>query len=184
MLPETAPDPSSIWIDGYWNWDNRYREYTWVEGYWTVAPAENAYWIPGYWESFKNGYRWIDAHWIPQNYLPYFGYFSGRYDYYGRPVYYHRPHYDTTNGYVYQYDHNPNHRIEGYNSSANFNFSPKKERERINMNYRNARSAPTTSYKQAETQIRNKNDYSTKIGYDLSSKNVNVNNTIVYNSVK
>ncbi|MCC8146542.1 MAG: YXWGXW repeat-containing protein [Bacteroidales bacterium] len=44
----SAPASNYIWIDGYWSWDNYYREYVWVQGYWALAPYSNAYWMPGY----------------------------------------------------------------------------------------------------------------------------------------
>ncbi|GHT47901.1 hypothetical protein AGMMS49965_26110 [Bacteroidia bacterium] len=83
----------------------------WLQGYWEIAPYANAYWIPGYWQAYQSGYRWIDAHWLPRSQYFSFGYYDGRYDYYGRPVYYHRPHSDHYYGYAYAYDHHPEHRV-------------------------------------------------------------------------
>jgi hypothetical protein len=140
-----APTPDYIWIDGYWTWDYRHHNYVWVQGRWALAPYADAYWIPGYWEYYRSGYRWIDACWMPRTGRINFGYCNGRYDYYGRPVYYH--HYDPRSyrhGYAYSYDHNPDHRKKGYNSSSHFNSSPGKEREAINRKYNNPRPAPTT----------------------------------------
>jgi hypothetical protein len=150
-----APAPDYIWIDGYWNWDYRYRNYVWVEGHWALAPYADAYWIPGYWEYYRKGYRWIDACWIPRIHQMYFGYYNGRYDYYGRPVYYH--HYDPReyrHGYAYKYDHNPNHRKKGYNSSPHFNSSSSRERGSINKKNNNPRLAPTTQRPASQNKSR------------------------------
>jgi hypothetical protein len=125
------PSPNHIWIDGYWSWDSRYRDYVWVQGYWALAPYVNAYWIPGYWEYNRSGYRWIDACWLPRDYHLSYGYYSGRYDYYGRPVYYQQPSRVSQYGYSYSYDHRPEYRGKGYSSSPSFNEAPKNERNRI-----------------------------------------------------
>jgi len=135
-----APSPDYVWIDGYWTWDYPSRNYIWMQGYWALAPYPGAYWIPGYWERYRSGYRWINACWLPRNYYLNYGYFNGRYDYYGRPVYYHRPPANYSRGYAYVYDHNPNHRVKGYNSSPNYNAAPQRERERIDRQQANARS--------------------------------------------
>ncbi|MDR0427856.1 MAG: YXWGXW repeat-containing protein [Dysgonamonadaceae bacterium] len=148
-----APAPDYVWIDGYWSWDDYYREYVWVQGYWARAPYRDAYWIPGYWEFYGNGYRWINAYWSPRNIHIRFGYYNGRYDYFGRPVYYHRPHHHRHYGYVYSYDHNPKHRGRGYNSSSYFNETPRNERDRINKSS-NIRQAATTRSRQDVSQIR------------------------------
>jgi hypothetical protein len=131
-----TPGPDYIWVDGYWTWDSRYREYVWIQGYWAVAPYSGAYWIPGYWERYRNGYRWVEACWLPRDYHLHFGYYSGRYDYYGRPVYYHQPSRESRVGYSYAYDHRPEHIGKGYSSSPRFNEAPSSERNKINKEYR------------------------------------------------
>lgn len=157
-----SPGIDYIWIDGYWTWDSYYYEYRWVDGYWAIAPYSGAYWVPGYWEYYRGGYRWIDAYWIPRGSHIHYGYSNGRYDYYGRPVYYHQPNHSSY-GYAYSYDPNPNHRERGYNSSAYFNNYSTGERDRINREYRNPRQAPTTSSRQEANQIRgNRNDYTSR----------------------
>jgi hypothetical protein len=159
----SAPGPNYVWIDGYWSWDNYYREYVWVQAYWAVAPYVNAYWIPGYWESYRNGYRWIDACWLPRDYRLNYGYYSGRYDYYGRPVYYHQPGRESRYAYTYSYDHRPEYRDKGYSSSPRFNETPKSERNRITSDYQkqstNSRSSSSTTKSRQETiKIRTDND--------------------------
>ncbi|MDR0413224.1 MAG: hypothetical protein LBH61_05440, partial [Dysgonamonadaceae bacterium] len=130
-----APSPDHIWVEGYWTWDTPRREYIWVQGYWALAPYVGAYWVPGYWEYYASGYRWVDAYWIPRNTHLAFGYYDGRYDYYGRPVYYHRPA-SHPRGYAYGYDHDPKHRTRRYSSSVHFNESSREERDRINREHK------------------------------------------------
>ncbi|MDR1562706.1 MAG: hypothetical protein LBS54_06445 [Dysgonamonadaceae bacterium] len=126
----TSPGPGYVWLDGYWTWDARYREYIWVQGRWEIVPYAGAFWIPGYWDYVSGGYRWIDACWLPRNYDIRYGYYSGRYDYYGRPVYYHRPKVDTHAGFAYGYDHRQSSRGKGYSSSRSFNDEPRDVRSR------------------------------------------------------
>ncbi|MDR3062423.1 MAG: YXWGXW repeat-containing protein [Dysgonamonadaceae bacterium] len=116
------PAPHYVWIDGYWAWDAPRRTYVWIDGHWAYPPYDGAYWIPGYWEKVNRGYAWINAGWAPRNYRMHFGYYAGRYDYYGRPVYYHKPdHYHHHHVYVYSYDHRPDYRGRGHSSSAYYN---------------------------------------------------------------
>jgi hypothetical protein len=110
------PGPKYIWIDGYWTWDYYRGAYTWVNGYWAKAPYYQAVWVPGYWEYRPAGYVWIDATWYRPGYLPY-GYYDGRYDYYGRKVYYPQVVYGTgQRGYSYSYDHRSEYRGNEYSS--------------------------------------------------------------------
>jgi hypothetical protein len=155
-----APSPDHIWIDGYWTWDNRYREYVWVQGYWALAPYQDAYWLPGYWEYYGNGYRWVDAYWTPRDFRLNFGYYDGRYDYYGRPVYYPPQSDSRRRGYAYGYDHNPDHRGKRYNSSTYFNESSRKEQERINREYKSARSDSNASSRQPASRNTGSNNRS------------------------
>jgi len=142
-----APAANYIWIDGYWTWDYGYREYVWVPGRWEAAPYAGAVWLPGYWEYYQNGYRWIDAAWLPRNYTMRYGYSSGRYDYYGRPVYYPMPSSNERSGYAYSYDHRPEYRSKSYSSSQTFNNTPKTERTRVTQEYRKEASTATTPAK-------------------------------------
>jgi len=157
-----APAPNYVWIDGYWTWDYNYREYVWVQGHWEVAPYTGAYWIPGYWEYYSNGYRWINATWLPRDYAMRYGYYSGRYDYFGRPVYYQRPTFDNHYGFAYGYDHRTDFRGRGYSSSPAFNDQPRDVRKRENQAFysestNNSRNASTSRTSQGEIRIRDDN---------------------------
>ncbi|GHT60039.1 hypothetical protein AGMMS50239_08120 [Bacteroidia bacterium] len=162
-----SPGPDYVWVDGYWTWDYRYREYVWAQGYWALAPYAGAFWIPGYWEYYRSGYRWIDACWLPRNHQFAYGYYNGRYDYYGRPVYYDRPRNNVRRGYAYTYDNRPEYRSKGYSSSPRFNDAPKNERTRITREYqqqtRNSTQPANTDRNRQETiRIRESNTQRSK----------------------
>jgi hypothetical protein len=64
-LPESRPEQplgKDHWIAGYWEWNG---EWTWLPGYWTSKPADDAEWVVAHWETFglDGGYRWIGGHW-------------------------------------------------------------------------------------------------------------------------
>ena len=118
------PSPRYVWIDGYWLWDPYRATYTWVNGYWSRAPYTGAIWVPGYWEYRPAGYVWIGPTWLPRGYSMPYGYYDGRYDYFGRPVYYPRPPvYASGNrgGYSYSYDHRPQYTGREYSSYSDEN---------------------------------------------------------------
>jgi hypothetical protein len=102
-----APNPNYIWIDGHYIWNPQINTYVWVDGHWTLPPYMGALWVPGCWELTPFGYRWINAYWAPRNHQFQYGHHKGRYDYYGRPVYYNKPNNKPRQGYAFRYDHNP-----------------------------------------------------------------------------
>lgn len=52
----------SIWIPGYWAWDEDRNDYIWVSGAWRVSPPDRN-WIPGYWHETENGHQWVSGFW-------------------------------------------------------------------------------------------------------------------------
>ncbi len=54
------PAPGYVWIDGYWEWHNRWA---WRNGYWAKPPRARATWEPGRWERGNRGWRWHEGHW-------------------------------------------------------------------------------------------------------------------------
>lgn len=137
-----SPDPSYIWIDGYWTWDPRMRGYVWVQGFWALAPFPGAIWTPGFWQSYRGGYRWIDARWWPGDSFM-FGFQNNRFDYYGRPVFFPRPRTAYDRGYVINYDNRPETRGKGYSSSPVFNNAPSNERSRMTKDFQRTTSSST-----------------------------------------
>ena len=82
LIDEIAPEiklgaRGSIWIPGYWAWDDERNDFLWVSGVWRVPPP-NQRWIPGYWQEVVDpvgSYRWISGFWVADNadnieYLP------------------------------------------------------------------------------------------------------------------
>ena len=66
--PQGSSD--SIWIEGYWEWSQPLRQYTWLPGFWRRAP-ENLRWHAGAWVSAPDGVvrhpgYWYDAQRQPQ----------------------------------------------------------------------------------------------------------------------
>ena len=61
----SPPSSASIWIDGYWNWDN--QRYSWQAGRYESPPQANVVWIaPSYVRDVK-GYRYTPGRWGNQN---------------------------------------------------------------------------------------------------------------------
>ncbi len=57
-------ESESIWIPGYWAWDEDREDFIWVSGAWRVSPPDRT-WIPGYWHETDNGHQWISGFWAP-----------------------------------------------------------------------------------------------------------------------
>ena len=59
-VEDPNPGPGSIWRDGYWKWEGRWK---WQKGGWILKPSEDSVWVPGFWK--KNGHHWVwvDGHW-------------------------------------------------------------------------------------------------------------------------
>ena len=56
-----APPPGLyIWIDGFWNWNDRY---VWERGHWATPPREHAAWVAPRYEREGQGYRYAPGHW-------------------------------------------------------------------------------------------------------------------------
>ncbi len=65
-----CPGPDYVWVSGYWDWDDYYRDYVWVDGTWALPPRRGWAWTDGYWECGPNGYIWISGYWS-NPYRPY-----------------------------------------------------------------------------------------------------------------
>jgi len=64
--PDMKPEgENSVWIPGYWSWDDDRKDFIWVSGVWRVPPP-GFRWMPGYWqEAAGQGYQWISGYWMP-----------------------------------------------------------------------------------------------------------------------
>ena len=64
--PDMKPEgQNSVWIPGYWSWDDERRDFIWVSGVWRVPPPGYR-WMPGYWQDVPGqGYQRISGYWMP-----------------------------------------------------------------------------------------------------------------------
>jgi hypothetical protein len=59
------PSASSIWIDGYWNWDS--QRYSWQAGRYEVPPQPGVIWVAPRYDRDANGYRYTPGQWSRQD---------------------------------------------------------------------------------------------------------------------
>ena len=65
--PDMKPEgENSVWIPGYWSWDDDRKDFIWVSGVWRVPPPGYR-WMPGYWQEapVQSGHQWISGYWMP-----------------------------------------------------------------------------------------------------------------------
>jgi hypothetical protein len=63
MPPEVKPEgENSLWIPGYWSWDDDRKDFIWVSGVWRVPPPDYR-WVPGYWQEAQGGFQWVSGFW-------------------------------------------------------------------------------------------------------------------------
>lgn len=68
--PEQKPDePDTVWIPGYWAWDDDRDDFLWVSGIWRRIP-QGRQWISGYWADLPDDaagegdrYQWVAGRW-------------------------------------------------------------------------------------------------------------------------
>ncbi len=72
VVAPPRPDPSYVWVEGYWYPVGHGHHYKWHDGYWTRPPYMGAQWVtprhdgerfyPGYWDGdrghFDHDHRW------------------------------------------------------------------------------------------------------------------------------
>ena len=51
--------PGHVWVDGYWEWNDFYGQYTWQRARW-IKIKRNHYWVPGFWEISVGGFFWVE----------------------------------------------------------------------------------------------------------------------------
>ena len=57
-----TPSPDARWIEGYWTWNERRKDFDWVTGVWRVAPA-GKFWVSGYWRRDPTGWSRVPGFW-------------------------------------------------------------------------------------------------------------------------
>ncbi|RPI59128.1 MAG: hypothetical protein EHM48_09355 [Planctomycetaceae bacterium] len=66
MRREVRPSPPSrdyVWIQGYYNYDDRARHYVWVNGHYVKPPRPSAKWEPDRWEKSGKDHKYQPGHW-------------------------------------------------------------------------------------------------------------------------
>lgn len=62
LPPDQKPEGDSVWIPGYWSWDDERNDYLWVSGIWRAAPPGFT-WMPGYFRDLGGRYQWVSGMW-------------------------------------------------------------------------------------------------------------------------
>ena len=86
-VPPPAPNPSAVWMAGYWDWRANLGRHVWIAGHWAMPPRLGVVYMPPSWHLGANGlYYRAPGRWIP----------GAPRDAYGRHIAYDtlgRPHY-------------------------------------------------------------------------------------------
>ena len=59
--PGRSPDPSAVWIPGYWDYTG--AGYVWTPGRWEVPPPMATSYIAAHWETRGNAYVFVRGYW-------------------------------------------------------------------------------------------------------------------------
>ena len=62
MPPEEKPAGDSLWMGGYWAWDDDRKDFLWVSGIWRTPPP-NKQWVAGYWREEGDNWQWVPGFW-------------------------------------------------------------------------------------------------------------------------
>jgi hypothetical protein len=62
MPPAEKPEGNTMWIGGYWAWEDEKKDFLWVSGTWRVVPP-GKHWVAGYWREDNGQWRWIPGFW-------------------------------------------------------------------------------------------------------------------------
>ncbi|MCB1149735.1 MAG: YXWGXW repeat-containing protein, partial [Chlamydiia bacterium] len=58
-------DPKAEWIPGYWEWNEKQGDFSWICGVWR-RPPPGMVWNPGFWKKFPEGWVRIVGFWHNQ----------------------------------------------------------------------------------------------------------------------
>lgn len=63
LAPDDKPEGDSVWIGGYWHWDDERKDFLWVSGIWRSLPPGRT-WVAGYWrDAAAEGWQWVGGFW-------------------------------------------------------------------------------------------------------------------------
>jgi hypothetical protein len=62
MPPAEKPEGNTMWIGGYWAWEDDKKDFLWVSGTWRVVPPGKN-WVAGYWREDNGQWRWVPGFW-------------------------------------------------------------------------------------------------------------------------
>lgn len=63
LAPEAKPtEANTVWIPGYWSWDQQRKDYVWVSGVWRKVPKGRT-WLTGRWEETDDGFQRVQGFW-------------------------------------------------------------------------------------------------------------------------
>lgn len=63
-------DEGTIWIPGYWSWNDRWKDFVWISGTWRRSPP-NHQWIEGEWKRIDDQWKRVPGFWSPVSELSY-----------------------------------------------------------------------------------------------------------------
>lgn len=74
-IPHQPPEPlneqqpqqclsDSVWIPGYWSWNEELKDFIWISGLWRSVPPYQV-WIPGLWKQIGSDWVWLSGFWSP-----------------------------------------------------------------------------------------------------------------------
>ena len=67
VVYETRPAPESLWIGGYYDWQE--EQWGWVPGRWVSRPAPRSSWVRARYVRGDGGWQYVPAHWSNQRVL-------------------------------------------------------------------------------------------------------------------
>ena len=63
VVRPVSPGPKFMWTEGRWKWNNKKKQYIWIDGQW-IRRRKGHHWFEGYWENTKEGWKWVPGHWV------------------------------------------------------------------------------------------------------------------------
>jgi hypothetical protein len=64
LPPAEKPEGDTVWISGYWAWDEERNDFLWVSGIWRTPPP-GQHWVAGYWGPDGPQWHWVPGFWSP-----------------------------------------------------------------------------------------------------------------------